>query len=166
MVSSTRFGTKRVSSRAFTLVELIAVVVVLAIMAGVAIPKYMDYAARARTSALQGALGGVRTAVANYYADQAVQGTAQYPTHTQLQQQGVVLQEELPRNPYNNLNSVQRVNDLATAQSRGADNSTGWRYYWNNSSNPPVAIFWANCTDMTTANRGNNANQTERANQL
>jgi prepilin-type N-terminal cleavage/methylation domain-containing protein len=36
------------SGGAFTLVELIAVIVVLAILAGVAIPRYFDYASRAR----------------------------------------------------------------------------------------------------------------------
>lgn len=38
---------------AFTLVELIAVIVVLAVLAAVAVPKYFDYAARARAAASQ-----------------------------------------------------------------------------------------------------------------
>ena len=37
-------------ARAFTLIELIAVIVVLAILAGVAIPKYFDYAQNAKIS--------------------------------------------------------------------------------------------------------------------
>ena len=32
-------------ARAFTLIELIAVIIVLAILSGIAIPKYIDYAA-------------------------------------------------------------------------------------------------------------------------
>ncbi len=49
--------------RAFTLVELIVVIVVLAILAGVAVPKYFDYAERARISKAQGARGALNTAV-------------------------------------------------------------------------------------------------------
>jgi prepilin-type N-terminal cleavage/methylation domain-containing protein len=42
----------RVLHRAFTLVELIAVIVVLAILAAVAVPRYFDYRDRAQTAAL------------------------------------------------------------------------------------------------------------------
>lgn len=159
-------GTQGGLRRAFTLVELIAVIVVLAILAGVAIPKYMDYAERAKTAALQGSLGGIRSAIANYYADTAVQGNARYPTLNQLATVGEVMQEELPRNPYNNMNTIKRITDRAAADSRSYDNTTGWCYFWDNSSTPPVAIFWANCNDMTTATRDNNPNATERANRL
>ena len=44
--------------RGFTLIELVAVIVVLAILAGVAIPKYFDYSAQAKVSATKGTLGG------------------------------------------------------------------------------------------------------------
>lgn len=37
---------------AFTLIELVAVIVVLAILAGVAIPRYVDYSSRARVASL------------------------------------------------------------------------------------------------------------------
>ena len=37
--------------RAFTLIELIVIIVVLAILAGVAIPRYYDYSSRARVEA-------------------------------------------------------------------------------------------------------------------
>ena len=42
---------KLARNRGFTLIELIAVVVILASLAGVALPRYFDYAARARESA-------------------------------------------------------------------------------------------------------------------
>lgn len=41
--------------RAFTLIELIAVLVVLAILSGVALPKYFDYREQAQISAARGA---------------------------------------------------------------------------------------------------------------
>lgn len=37
-------------ARAFTLIELIAVIVVLAILVGVAVPRYMNYSSRARVT--------------------------------------------------------------------------------------------------------------------
>lgn len=55
--------------RAFTLVELIAVIVVLAILAGVAIPKYFDYPTRARASALSGTLKTMQQAILAYNRD-------------------------------------------------------------------------------------------------
>jgi prepilin-type N-terminal cleavage/methylation domain-containing protein len=50
----------------FTLVELIAVIVVLAILAGVAVPKYFDYTSRARVSAMAGTFKAFQHAVAQY----------------------------------------------------------------------------------------------------
>lgn len=143
----------RAASRGFTLIELIAVMVVLAVLAGVAIPKYFDYADRAKTSALQGALGGVRSGIANFHADQAIDGDAQYPTATELEEVGTVMQEELPENPYNNLNNVQEINSPTNAENRVVQNETdyGWNYYVNNAADPPEAIFWANSDDDTTA---------------
>ena len=43
--------------------ELLAVVVILAVLAAVAVPRYYDYAADAKDSADEGALAGIRTAL-------------------------------------------------------------------------------------------------------
>ncbi len=65
----------------FTLIELMAVVLILAILAGVALPRFFDYQDRARVAACKGILGGVRAGVANYYANEAVVNSkAGYPT--------------------------------------------------------------------------------------
>lgn len=139
---------RRVSSRrAFTLIELIAVLVVLAILSGVAVPKYFSYAERARSSAVQGALGGIRTAIANFYVDQSINGTARYPTLAELTTLGTVLQESLPANPYNDLNTVTAATALE-ATNRTVAGTAGWRYYVDNTLAPPVATFYAN--DATT----------------
>ena len=49
--------------RAFTLIELIAVIIVLAILAGVAVPKYFDYSTKAKESAAKATLGATRSAM-------------------------------------------------------------------------------------------------------
>lgn len=136
-------------SRGFTLIELIAVIVVLAILSGIALPKYFDYAARARAAACQGALGGIRTAVANFYVNSSFNGTAAYPTLAQLTTVGTVLQEALPANPYNNLSTVTAAS-AAEATARTVAGNAGWRYYVDNTLTPPVATFYANDSTTTT----------------
>src|SRR3569832_421318 len=91
---------RSLAARAFTLIELIAVIVVLAILSGVAIPKYLDYSSRSRTAAQQGSLGNIRSAGGNFFSDQAIAGTARYPTPTELTTTGTVLQGTFPNNPY------------------------------------------------------------------
>src|ERR1041385_7003838 len=97
---------RRPAARAFTLIELIVVIVVLAILAGVAIPKYIDYAANAKAAATNGVLGGARDAIGHFYTYQAVLGTPTYPTLVQMQTPGTVLQDVLPANPYNDSNVI------------------------------------------------------------
>ncbi len=53
--------------RAFTLIELIVVIVVLAILSGAAIVRYYDHADRARSAADSGALAGINEALNQKY---------------------------------------------------------------------------------------------------
>lgn len=123
--------------RAFTLVELIAVIVVLAILSAVAVPKYFDYSAKAKESASRGIIGGVRSAIANFYANQAVNGSARYPTLVELQTVGTVMQEVLAQNPYNSSATIAAATWAATPPVSGAN---GYNYdatagkFWLNSN--------------------------------
>jgi prepilin-type N-terminal cleavage/methylation domain-containing protein len=127
--------------KGFTLIELIAVIVVLAILAGVALPKYFDYSSQAKVSAVKGALGGMRAGVANFYANAAISGTAAYPTYANFTALGTVMQEPLPTNPYNSANSVRNA-DATWSSTAGAAQATsgaqGWAYDQTNGK------VWAN----------------------
>jgi len=137
---------------AFTLVELVAVMVVLAILAGVAIPKYFDYADRAKTSSVEGTLGGVRSAMASFLADSSIEGEASYPTLDELTTVGTVMQQDIPANPYNGLSTIRQFNGAGAMNNRNVNqvNNFGWNYYVNNDADPPIAAFWANSEEETT----------------
>ena len=92
--------------RGFTIIELIVVIVVLAILAGVALPKYFDYSVQAKVSATKGTLGGMRAGIANFYANAAVAGAVAYPTYVEFTTLTTVMQDVLPENPYNSDNTV------------------------------------------------------------
>lgn len=130
----------------FTLIELFTVVIILAILAGVALPKFFDYAERSRDASCKGALGGVREGMANFLLDRSIAGSAAYPTAAELGTPGTVMQQDLPDNPYNNLNTILALSS-GDAAIRWTNGATGWCYYVDNFPPPvnaPVAVFWPN----------------------
>lgn len=128
---------RRASRRAFTLIELIAVIIVLAILAGVALPKYFDYSTKAKESAAKATLGATRSAIANFYANEALtNGSGAYPTLTELETDGSVLEQGIPENPYNNSSDVQAATWNATTPP--VSGTSGWNY------DASTGRFWAN----------------------
>ncbi len=67
-------------SRGFTLIELVIVLAILAILAAVAIPKFVDLSKKARRATAESELGSLRAAAQLYYASTAVGGTPSWPT--------------------------------------------------------------------------------------
>ncbi|MDH7601011.1 MAG: type II secretion system protein GspG [Armatimonadota bacterium] len=64
----------RVRRRGFTLVELLVVIVVLAVLAAIVLPKFMDSSKRSKESALRSDLKLLRNAIGLFYTD-----TGAYP---------------------------------------------------------------------------------------
>jgi type IV pilus assembly protein PilE len=62
-------GPRRVSQRAFTLIELMIVVAVIAILAAIAVPLYSDYILRARLTDATDALLAMQANMERYYQD-------------------------------------------------------------------------------------------------
>lgn len=131
--------------RAFTLIELIAVIVILAIISVVAVPKFFDHSTKAKEAACKGTIGAVRAAISNFYANQAVNGSARYPTLTEIQTSGTVMQDTVPVNPYNNSATITAVSWTSSNPTSG---SAGWNY------DATTGKFWAN---SNTSGVGENA---------
>jgi MSHA pilin protein MshA len=91
----------RLNQSGFTLIELVIIIIILGILAAVAIPKYQDLSSEAKEAASRSALGAMRSGIIIYYANEAVQtGTADWPDLDSLATVGVVMEQAIPKNPY------------------------------------------------------------------
>ncbi len=125
----------------FTLVELVIVIVVLGILSAVAIPRFFDFSGDANEAAAMGSLGGVRSAIGNFYAHSATPsggGVATYPTLAELTTPGTVMAQTIPDNPYSTSavkNAVVAGTTAGTPVTAGT--TGGWCY------NAATGEFWA-----------------------
>lgn len=114
------------STKAFTLIELVIVMVILGILAVVAIPRFQDLSTEANVAATQAGLGSVRSAVTIRYAALGVTGSTSLPTQ--------IVASDFPgdRMPVNQLNNQSAVQSL-TSQPAGTatSGSSGWWYMTN-----------------------------------
>jgi len=136
--------------RGFTLIELIAVIVVLAILSAVAVPRYFDYAANARSATVRATLGAVRSAVANFYANSLLNSpTAAFPTLAQMQTPGTVMNDPIPSNLYNNGTTIAAGTWTAATSNtpnpaQTVTGNAGWNYdatagkFWPNSNTTSI----------------------------
>ena len=66
--------------RAFTLVELVMVIVIIGLLATVVMPKFVDLKSEATVAAEDGAVSAIRSGIKMAYMANMAQGTDTYPT--------------------------------------------------------------------------------------
>jgi prepilin-type N-terminal cleavage/methylation domain-containing protein len=113
----------------FTLIELVIIIVVLGILSAVAIPKYQNITSEAKEASCRAALGGLRSGITIYYANQAVTtGTAAWPTLSVLETADSVMIHAMPKNPYQL--DANAPDSIVTGVTKGTIVGTrgGWAY--------------------------------------
>lgn len=140
--------------RAFTLVEVLIVVVIIGILAAVTIPRFAGATDDARTASAQSTLAGVRSSIATFRMNAVISGADPYPSLVQLTD-GTVTRFDIPLNPFTGVGGVQSVSRAqADARAVVSPDAAGWNYHVDNASNPPVAIFYVNASVDSTAADG------------
>ena len=141
--------------RAFTLVEMLVVVLILGILAAVVVPKFANASDSARTASIQSTVGGVRAGIAAFRTRAVIAGENPFPTLVELTTVGTVMQENISRNPFSGLSGVQEVSQGQASTRSVVGSTAGWNYYVDNNASPPIAIFYANSDDLSTESDGN-----------
>lgn len=129
------------NDRGFTLLELMFVVVILGILAGIAGVKYQGLYRKAEEGALQGNLGTLRSALAIYYSD--LEG--QYPQNLDAMTVASRYLKDIPAGRIPDYHAASSNVTLATA----VDDSGGWVYN-NDTSSVRFGSIWVNCTHTDT----------------
>lgn len=135
---------------AFTMLEVMVVVTIIAILAAVVVPRFGGLSDDARSSAALTSLGGVRTSLSAYRTRRVIAGEDPYPALADLLAEGTVMQRGMPANPYTGLTSVQEVSEAqADARQVSSPEGFGWCYFVDNDAEPAKAVIYLNCENET-----------------
>lgn len=77
----------QMNQRGFTLIEILMVIMLVAILAAVSIPQFIDFRTDAKQAATASAVGALRTAIMNQYSQSILRcgvNAGQYPTAAQV----------------------------------------------------------------------------------
>jgi type II secretory pathway pseudopilin PulG len=150
--------------RAFSLIEILVIVLVLGVVAALAAPQFAGATEDERTGRAETVIAGVREAIAAFARRSEAQNAPPFPSIKELTTPGVVLRDPVPANPFNGSARVQPVSRPQADRRAVVGSSAGWNYFVDNSIDPPLVVFYANSNDSTTAPDG--AGGTLTANEL
>ncbi|MBI4336065.1 MAG: prepilin-type N-terminal cleavage/methylation domain-containing protein [Candidatus Omnitrophica bacterium] len=131
------------NKKGFTLIELVMVIVIIGILAGIAIPKFVSLVTEAKKSATRGGLGAIRSAVAIQYAQNATNPSATdyFPSQitTSMFADGVI--------PTNQLTNKTAINNVDNTVSGTTESTTyGWWYVTTGTSKGRVGAYTSTST--------------------
>jgi prepilin-type N-terminal cleavage/methylation domain-containing protein len=131
----------------FTLIELVIVIVVLGLLGGVAIPRYHDIALDAKMNACKGALGGLRSGIAMWGADQVLAGSGAptWPPLDSMATHGVVMVPIIPKNPFQLDGNAPDSVVLGVTKGVTVGTRGGWAY------KPSTGEIWPNTSTTIPA---------------
>lgn len=140
--------------KAFSMIELMVVVVILGILAAVVVPRFAGATEHARTASTESTVAAVRASIAAFRTAAVIAGDEPFPTIAELTD-GTAVRFDIPANPFTGSTGVQTVSE-AQARDRAVFNTAGagWNYFVDNAAEPPIAVFYAN-SDAPTTNLDN-----------
>ena len=129
------------------------------------VPQFAGASDDERTARAEVVISGIRNAIDVYARKARQRGADPFPSLHDLQTPGVVLMQRMPPNPFTGVRGIQPVT-RSQADSRAVFNtgSIGWNYYFDNTAQPPLILFYPNCETPTTVPDGEGGTLT--ANQL
>lgn len=134
------------ANRGFTLIELVLVIVIIGILAGVTIPTFQDIGGQAKASACRQSLMSIRTALEIWRMNNiAKSGSTAWPVRDTLATVGKVLSQQIPPNPYQLKTNA--PDSIVTGVTKGVVVGTrgGWAY------KPSTGEIWPNTNSSIAA---------------
>lgn len=135
--------TMKNTRKAFTLIELMIVVAVIALLAGVAVPKFADLIKKSREGSTKGNLAAIKSAIQVYYGD--TEGF--YPSGPKTNPSTLLSTTLVPKyikeipNAY--ISGYHAASNLVRTHEWPSDHTAGHDHgYWGYDSNLPGSQAW------------------------
>ena len=128
--------------RAFTLLELVLVIVVIGILLVILVPRFAALTQEAKETATRGGLGTIRSVVAIKYAKSLAEGRKAYPSSLVTSD---FSEEKIPLNRLNEKSQVRYVTE-DVKDPFPQSSAFGW---WYNTANGRVGAYSDGKTDVS-----------------